>query len=105
MGNANKDLTLQNNFDKFEDHFKPQANELRAHCDLLKKLKQAGLSCAQFFTVIQNQLSLCQYPTETHTSLKEIFSCLASLTKHSCQKASLMVKTLLLLKYDKDSKT
>ena len=69
-GIANKDLTLQNIWDKFEEHCKPQANELRAHYDLLKKLKQASLSCNQFFAAIQNQLSLCQYPTETHNILK-----------------------------------
>ena len=69
-----QDLTLQNMWDKFEEHCKPQANVLWAHYDLLKKLKQAGLSCDQFCTAIQNQLSLCQYPTETHNILeRDIF--------------------------------
>ena len=73
-GIANKDLTLQNIWDKFEEHCKPQANELRAPYDLHKKLKQTSLSCDQFFTAIQNQLSLCQYPTETHNFLeRDIF--------------------------------
>ena len=42
----------------------------RAHYDLIKNLKQASLSYDQFYAARQNQLSLCQYPTETHNILE-----------------------------------
>ena len=101
---VDKDLTLQNIWDKFEEHCKPQTNELRAHYNLLKKLTQATLSCDQFIAAIQNQLSLCQYPTETCSILERNIFSVWILTRYSCQK-SLIVKTLLLIKYDKDSES
>ena len=114
MGIANKDLTLQKIWDKFEEHCKPQANELRAHYNLLKKLKQANLSCDQFFAAIQNQLSLCQYQTETHNILKrdiflfgfsnQTFMSLLMVKKPLIMAAWGKCHCLPLLKYDKNSK-
>ena len=71
---------------------------LRAHYDLLKKLKQAGLSCDQFFTAIQNQLSLCQYPTGTCNILERDIFLLGLSDQIFMSKIITDGETLLLLK-------
>ena len=57
-------------WDKFEEHCKPQANELSAWYDLLKQLKQGNKSCDEYYALLQNQLALCQYLPETHNILE-----------------------------------
>ena len=65
-GIEDKDLTLDTIWTKFEEHCKPQKkNELHAHYDLLKQLKLGDKSCDEYYSLLQNQLALCQYPTET----------------------------------------
>ena len=62
-----KDLTLDTIWTKFEEHCKPQANELCAHYDLLK---QGDKSCDEYYALLQNQSALCQYQTETQNILE-----------------------------------
>ena len=57
-----------------------------------------------FFAGIQNQMSLCQYPIEMCNIFQRGIFCLDFLMRPFCQKSLLMVKTLWLLEYDKDSK-
>ena len=98
-------LSYTSHEDKFEEHYKPQANKLRAHYDLLKMLKQASISCDQFFAAIQTSCHCVRTLQKPTTHPKEKFFCLDSLTRCSCQKSLLMVKALLLLKYAKDLKS
>ena len=48
---------------------KPQSNELCAHYDLLKKLKQRKLPCDDWYMKLQTQLHLCNYSAETEKVL------------------------------------
>ena len=73
-GIDNDDLTLQTIWDKFEEHCKPQANELHAWYDLLKQLKQGNKSCDEYYALLQNQLALCQYlPKICHILERDVF--------------------------------
>ena len=54
---------------EFEAYCKPQSNELCAHYDVLKKLKQARLPCDDWYTKLQTQLHLCNYSAETEKVL------------------------------------
>ena len=69
-GIDNNDLTLQTIWDKFEEHCKPQANELHSWYDLLKQLKQGNKSCDEYYALLPNQLAPCQYLPETHNILE-----------------------------------
>ena len=62
LGLEDKDLSLKLMWTKFEEHWKPQANELWTHYDLLK---QGNKSCDEYYALLQNQLALCQYPPKT----------------------------------------
>ena len=63
------DLTLEFLWKEFEAYCKPQSNELHAHYDVLKKLKQARLPCDDWYTKLQTQLHLCNYSAETEKVL------------------------------------
>ena len=87
-GIADKDLTLQTIWDKFEEHGKPKQMNLELTMTYSKSSNKPASAVTS---------SLLPYKTSCHcvstlqkhaTSLKEIFSCLASLTKCSCQKSS-----------------
>ena len=81
-GIADKDLTLQNIWDKFEEHCKPQANELRTCYDLLKKLKQPSLSWWPVLCCYTKPVFILSVPYRNSiTYLKEVFFCLDSVTK------------------------
>ena len=54
---------------ELEAYCKPQSNELCAHYDLLKKLKQGKLPCDDWYTKLQTQLHLCNYSVETEKVL------------------------------------
>ena len=64
-GIDNDDLTLKTIWNKYEEHSKPQTNELHVQYDLLKQLKQGNKSCDEYYALLQNQIALCQYPLET----------------------------------------
>ena len=70
MGIEDKDLTLESMWPKFEEHCKPQANELHTHYDLFKQLKQGDKSYDEYYAPVQNQLGLCQYPPKTQYILE-----------------------------------
>ena len=63
------ELTLEFLWKEFEAYCKPQSNELCAHYDVLKKLKQARLPCDDWYTKLQTQLHLCNYSAETEKVL------------------------------------
>ena len=69
-GIEDKDLTLKTIWTKFEEHCKPQTNQLHSPYGLLKQLKQGNNSCDKYYALLQNQLALCQYPPETQNILE-----------------------------------
>ena len=56
------DLTLQDIWLKFEEYCKPQSNEDRARYDLFKTISQGNQSCDEWYTTVQNQFNLCNFP-------------------------------------------
>ena len=71
MGNRRQRSHLKTIWTKFEEHCKCQANELHTHYDLLKQFKQGDKSCDKHYTLLQNQLALCQYPPKTQNILEQ----------------------------------
>ena len=69
-GKDRKDLSLEFMWSEFESYCKPASNILRARYDLLKKLSQSNKPCDDWFTILQNQLQLCNYSTETEEVLR-----------------------------------
>ena len=72
---SSKDLTLEIIWKKFEEFFKPQANELRARFDLLTSFKQRDMSVDEWYNTVQTQVSLCKYPLETAQILQRDIFC------------------------------
>ena len=72
---SSKDLTLEIIWKKFEEFFKPQANELRARFDLLTSFKQTDMSVDEWYNTVQTQVSLCKYPLETAQILQRDIFC------------------------------
>ena len=70
-----EDVTLETIWKKFEEFYKPQANELRARFDLLTSFRQGDLSVNQWYNAVQTQVVLANYPQETAQILqRDIFS-------------------------------
>ena len=66
------ELTLEFLLKEFKAYCKPQLNELHAHYDLLKKLKQGKLPCDDWYMKLQTQLHLCNYYAETEKVLLHV---------------------------------
>ena len=71
---SNEDLSLEMIWKKYEEFWKPQANELRARFDLLTSFRQADMSVDEWYNVVQTQVALPKYPPETAQILqRDIF--------------------------------
>ena len=56
------DITLETLWSKFEEFWKPQANEVRARFDLLTSFRQGDKSVGEWFDAVQIQINLYKYP-------------------------------------------
>ena len=69
-----EDLCLEIIWNKFEEFFKPQINEVRARFDLLKSFRQGDMSVHEWYNAVQVQINLAKYPAETSKILhRDIF--------------------------------
>ena len=67
-------LTLTFIWNEFETYCKPHSNELRARYKLFKQLSQGTTPCDDWYTTVQNQLTMCNYKAETESVLqRDIF--------------------------------
>ena len=60
-----EELTLDTIRGNFEEFCKPQSNEVRAHFDLFTSFRQVNKSVDEWHNVVQAQVNLAKYPTET----------------------------------------
>ena len=60
-----EDLYLDTIWDRFEEFFKLQSNELRVHFDLLTSFCQGNKSVDEWYNAVQAQVNLAKYPPET----------------------------------------
>ena len=72
---SSEDVTLETIWKKFEEFCKPQANELRARFDLLTSFRQGDLSVGQWYSAVQTQVALANYPQETAQILQRDIFC------------------------------
>ena len=49
----------------FEEFYKPQSNEVRAHFDFLASFRWGNKSVDEWYNVVQAQVNLSKYPPET----------------------------------------
>ena len=67
-------LTLTFIWNEFETYCKPHSNELQAQYKLFKQLSQGTAPCDDWYTTVQNQLTMCNYKAETESVLqRDIF--------------------------------
>ena len=67
-------FTLTFIWNEFETYCKPHSNELRARYELFKQLSQGTTPCDDWYTRVQNQLTMCNYKAETESVLqRDIF--------------------------------
>ena len=59
------ELSLNTIQDRFEEFHKPQSNEVRACFDLLISFQQSNCSIDEWYNVVQAQVNLAKYPSET----------------------------------------
>ena len=57
-------------WNEFETYCKPHSNELRARYELFKQLSQGTTPCDDWYTTVQNQLTMCNYKAETESVLQ-----------------------------------
>ena len=63
-------LTLTFIWNEFETYCKSHSNELRARYKLFKQLSQGTTPCDDWYTTVQNQLTMCNYKAETASVLQ-----------------------------------
>ena len=68
-GLPKEDLSLDTIWDHFEEFCKPQANEVRAHFDILTSFRQGTRSVDEWYNAVQAQINLARYPPETAKKL------------------------------------
>ena len=67
-------LTLTFIWNEFETYCKLHSNELRVRYELFKQLNQGTTPCDDWYTTVQNQLTMCNYKAETESVLqRDIF--------------------------------
>ena len=67
-------LTLTFTWNEFETYCMLHSNELRAQYELFKQLNQGTTPCDDWYTTVQNQLTMCNYKAETESVLqRDIF--------------------------------
>ena len=55
-----EELNLDKIWGKFEEFFKPQSNEVRAHFDLLTSFRQGSKSVDEWYNAVQAQVNLAK---------------------------------------------
>ena len=68
-----QELTLDTIWVRFEEFFKPQSNEVRAHFDLLTIFCQGNRNVDIWYNAVQVQVNLAKYPLETTKSSVGIY--------------------------------
>ena len=69
-----EELNLHTISGKFEEFCKPQLNEVRACFDLLRSFRQGNKSVDEWYNVVEAQVNLAKYPSETAKILhRDIF--------------------------------
>ena len=63
-------LTLTFIWNEFETYCKPHSKELQAWYELFKQLSQGTTPCDDWYTTVQNQLTMCNYKAETESVLQ-----------------------------------
>ena len=63
-------LTLTFIWNEYETYCKPHSNELQAWYELFKQLSQGTTPCDDWYTTVQNQLTMCNYKAETESVLQ-----------------------------------
>ena len=62
---STEELTLDTIWEKFEEFYMPQSNEVRAQFDLLTSFWQGNRSVHEWYNAVQTQVALAKYPPET----------------------------------------
>ena len=69
-----EELTLDTLWGKFEEFCRPQSTEVRTHFDLLTSFRKGNKSVDEGYNVVQAQVNLAKYPSETAKILhRDIF--------------------------------
>ena len=63
-------LSLAFIWKEFETYCKPHSNELRARYELFKQLCQGNTPCDDWYTTVQNQLTMCNYESDMESVLQ-----------------------------------
>ena len=63
-------LTLTFIWKEFETYCKPHSNELQARYELFTQLSQGTSPCDDWYTTVQNQLTMCNYKAEIESVLQ-----------------------------------
>ena len=67
-------LSLAFIWKEFETYCKPHLNELWARYELFKQLCQRNMPCDDWYTMVQNQLTMCNYESDMESVLqRDIF--------------------------------
>ena len=61
-GLSNEDLNLDTIWEKYEEFYKPQTNEVHTHFDLLTSFWQGNRSIDESYNVVQAQVNIAKYP-------------------------------------------
>ena len=68
------ELMLDTIWERFEEFYKPQCNDIRARFDLLTSFQQGNKSVDEWYNAVQTQVALAKYPPETAKILhRDIF--------------------------------
>ena len=63
-------LSLAFIWKEFETYCKPHSNELWARYELFKQLCQGNTPCDDWYTTVQNQLTMCNYESDMESVLQ-----------------------------------
>ena len=67
---SSEELMLDTIWEKLDEYYKPQSNEVRARLDLLTRFQQGNKSVDEWYNAVQTQVALARYPPETAKILK-----------------------------------
>ena len=70
LQNDKTNLTLTFIWNEFETSCKLHSNELQAQYELFKQFSQGTTHCDDWYTTVQNQLTMCNYKAETESVLQ-----------------------------------
>ena len=74
LGLTPEQTSVETIWQKYEEFWKPQTNEIRARFDLLTSFQQGEHSAEEWYNAVQSQINLARYPQETARILqRDIF--------------------------------